>query len=195
MRITLAGLEAAVRWERGRYAIEMTDDPVYSFGSADNARRYGRELLLEPIDRPNSKHAIQCSSDGEPRASAVLGASGGRTGVHEHSCVLLADQCLVAVGPRVAALELPDLGLLWQAKADDATCFGLHVTPDEKHVVVHGEQWISKFTVGGHKEWEFSGGDIFTGSLCIREGVIVVTDFNGLEYRIDLIRGKFVGAG
>ena len=103
--------------------------------------------------------------------------------------MLLADRCLIAVGDRVAALGLPDLGMIWQAKADDATCFGLHVTPDEKHVIVHGELAISKFTVNGHKEWEFAGQDIFTGVCAIGEGAVVVTDFNGKEYSIDIELG------
>ena len=179
-----------MRWQRGRVAIEMSDEPVYRFGSADNARSYGHEFHLESNYRPSSKHGVQCSLDGEPHGSAVLGASGGGTGIHQHSCVLLVDRCLVAVGDRVAALGLLDLGLIWQAKADFATCFGLHATPDEKHVVVHGELAISKFTVKGHKEWEYPGQDIFAGMCAIREGAIVVKDFNGQEYSIDLEHGK-----
>jgi hypothetical protein len=186
-----------MHWTRGRYAIEMTDEPVYSFGSTDNTRFYGHEFLLESDYRPSSKHGLQCFLDGEPCGSAVVGASGGSTGIHEHSCVLVADRCLVAIGDRVATLGLPDLDLIWQARVDDATCFGLHVTPDEKHVIVHGELAISKFTLNGNKEWEFSGQDIFTGVCAIRDGAIVVTDFNGQEYSIDLEFGcdRIVEAG
>jgi hypothetical protein len=186
-----------MRWARGRYTIEMTDEDGYSFGSADNVRSYGIELLLESDYRPSSKHGVQCALDGEPCGSVVLGASGGHTCIHGHSCVLLADRCLVAVGDRLVALGLPYLGLLWQAKADEAACFGLYVTPDEKHVVVHGELTISKFTIDGHKEWEFAGQDIFTGACAIRGGAVVVTDFNSQEYSIDLELGggRIVGAG
>jgi hypothetical protein len=109
----------------------------------------------------------------------------------------LAGRCLIAVGDRVAALGLPDLVLLWQAKADVASCFGLHVTPVEQHVVVHGELEISKFTMDGQKEWAFSGRDIFTGACAIHEGVVVVADFNEEEHFINLKtgRGKTAGAG
>ena len=186
-----------MHWTRGRYAIEMTDEPIYSFGSADNARLYEHEILLDSEYRPSSKHGLQCFFDGDLRGSVVLGASGGATSIHEHSCEVLTDRCLVAVGDRVAALRLPDLFLLWQAKADDATCFGLHVTPDEQHVVVHGELEISKFTVDGQKEWAFAGKDIFTGVCTIRENAVVVEDFNAEEYFIDLKtgRGKIARAG
>jgi len=186
-----------MRWTRGRYAIEMTDEPFYSFGSADNAHSYAHEILLESDYRPSSKHGLQCSVDGKPRGSAVLGASGGGTGIHEHACVLLANRCLVAVGNRVAALRLPNLVLLWQARADDATCFGLHVTPDENHVLVHGELEIGKFTPDGHTKWKYAGQDIFTGTFAVNEGNVLVTDFNGQRYSIGLDSGcgMIVGGG
>lgn len=186
-----------MRWARGRHTIEMINEPAYSFGSADNPRSYGHEFLLESEYQPSSTQGVQSFLDVNPHSSAVLGASGGGTGVHEHSCVVLVDRCLVAVGDRMAALALPDLRLLWQVKADDATCFGLHVTPDDQHVVVHGELAISRFAVDGQKEWEFSGKDIFTGACAIREGAVVVSDFNDEEYLIDLElgHGRIVRAG
>jgi outer membrane protein assembly factor BamB len=187
---------AIMRWERGGYVIELTDDSCYSFGSADNTRTYTHEHLLASEDGPSSKHGLACIREGETLGSAVLGASGGATGVHERSCVLLDDRCIVAVGDRVAALGFPDLALLWEARADSATCFGLHLTADEGHVVVHGELEISKLTVDGHKEWEFAGRDIFTGECVIAGNAIFVTDFNGEQYCIDLQRGcgSIVGA-
>ena len=126
-----------------------------------------------------------------------MGASGGGTGVHERSCAVLADRCLVAVGNRVAALTLPDLRLIWHAKGDDVTCFGLHVTPDELHVVVHGELAISMFTMDGQEKWTFFGKDIFSGACAIHEGAVIVTDFVRDEYSIDLElgRGKIVKTG
>jgi hypothetical protein len=62
---------------------------------------------------------------------------------------------------------------------------------------VHGELAISRFTVDGQKEWEFSGQDIFTGACDIRAGAVVVTDFSDEEYVIDLElgSGKIVRAG
>jgi hypothetical protein len=179
-----------MRWKRGDYAIEMTDDPSYSFGSPDNPRTYAHEYPLESDYRPSSTHGLACIRDGETRGSAVLGASGGGTRVHERSCVLLDDRCIVAVGDRVVALAFPDLTLLWETKADSATCFGLHLTADEKHVVVHGELEISKLTVDGHKEWAFAGRDIFTGECVVAERAVLVTDFNGEQYSIDLQRGS-----
>lgn len=196
MRFIFAGelgvsqTKETMRWTRGRYAIEMTDEPAYTFGSMDNLYSYRHEFLLDLEHHPSPMHGLQYLIDGEPCGSAVLGASGGATGIYERSCAVLADRCLVAVGDRVAALRMPDLGLIWQAKPDVATCFGLHVAPDELQVVVHGELEISKITVGGQKEWAFFGNDIFTGACGIREGTLVVKDFNGEVYFIDLKTGR-----
>jgi hypothetical protein len=182
---------AVKRWQRGPHAIEMIDEPCYSFGSVDNTRHYDHEfVLVEPLDHLVSKHGLQCFFDGDLRASAVLGAAGGATGVHQRSCVLLADRALVAVGDRLAALRLPDLRLLWQVRADGATCFGLHAVPDERHVIVHGELDISRFTIEGSLQWKVHGRDILTGVSELRDGVLVVSDFNGEEYRIDIERGR-----
>lgn len=187
----------AMRWERERIAIELTDEPAYTFGSADNAHAYAHAYLLEPESRASSTRGVRCFVDGQPRGSVVLGASGGHTGVHEHSCVVLVDRCLVAVGDRVAALALPDLALLWQARVgDEVTCFGLHVAPDEQHVVVHGELSICLLTLEGQTRWVFTGADIFTGACAVRGGHVVVSDFDAAEYWIDLKSGrrKIVGA-
>lgn len=42
----------------------------------------------------------------------------------------------------------------------------------------------------GRKEWEFSRKDIFTGACVVREGVVVVSDFNNEENLIDLELGR-----
>jgi hypothetical protein len=79
--------------------------------------------------------------------------------------------------------------LLWQADADDATCFGLHVGLGESCLVVHGELEISRFTLDGRRVWAFGGKDIFSGELVVAERSIVVTDFEGQRYSIDLESG------
>ncbi len=184
-----------MRWERGRYAIEMTDDPCYSFGSMDNTHTYAHVYLFGREYAPSSKHGLACSSGGEARGTAIVAASGGGTVVHEHSCVLLDDRCIVAVGDRAVALGVPALVLLWETKADSATCFGLHVTADQQHLVVHGELEISKLSVNGQKVWGFTGRDVFTGECSLADGTVVATDFSGKRYTIDLQRGVATAVG
>lgn len=185
------------RWSRGRYAIEMTDEPYYSFGSTDNPHVYEHEYLLEAHYLPSSKHGVVCLRDGERCASAVLGASGGGTAVNEHSAVVLDDRCFVAAGDHVAALAIPDLALLWRIKADGATCFGLHLSRDETYLIVHGELTLSRLSLDGQRQWEFAGSDIFTGALVLTDTTVVVTDFEGQRYAIEVGTGAgtIVGAG
>jgi hypothetical protein len=178
--------------------LEMINEADYTIGSQDNLRRYDRELLIDTDgDLPANKHGLRLSIATRPHASVLLAASGGGSGVNERSCVLLADRCLVAVGDRLVLLGLPDLRLMWEAQADEATCFGLHLTPDGRHVIVHGELLISMFSIDGTKVWSQSGADIFTGTLSVDESSVRVTDFNDAQYQFDLHSGKggMVGKG
>jgi outer membrane protein assembly factor BamB len=182
-----------IRWSRGPFTIQMVNDHCYSLGSADNLHSYEHEYQLPMPPQYSVKHGIICLCEGNSDHSALLCGSGGGTDAHEHSCVLLDDRCLVAVGNRLVALALPDLTLLWERVGDDATCFGLHLTTDEQFVIVHGEMEISKFTVDGCKLWNVGGRDIFTGTCELADGVVVVTDFNDERYVIDLERGEQIG--
>ncbi|MCU0865577.1 MAG: hypothetical protein MUC36_17465 [Planctomycetes bacterium] len=170
----------------------MTDAPEHWFGAAVQRRPYGQELLLDAEGHPSSRHALQCLLGSEPQASVILGASGGATGVHEHSCVVFDDRCCVVIGDWLVALALPGLALLWKIQADEGTCFGVHRTPDQCHVVVHGELSIRKFTLDGRQLWSFAGKDIFTGGCVVEDREVVVTDFAANEYRLDLDTGEMV---
>jgi hypothetical protein len=52
-----------MRRTRGRYTIEITDEPVYPFGSADNTHSYGHDFLLASECHPSSEHGLQCFLD------------------------------------------------------------------------------------------------------------------------------------
>ncbi len=110
--------------------------------------------------------------------------------MHQRSCIITETQCIVAVGDRIVALSLPDLLLRWQVRADEATCFGLHLSPDGLHVIVHGERTISMFTLDGELLWAFCGKDIFTGACEVGGDIITVWDFNGDKYCIDMKTGR-----
>jgi hypothetical protein len=185
-------MQSTMRWSRGCYTIEMTDEPGHWPGAADQRRPYGQELLLDVQGQPFSSHALRCFLATEPRASVILGASGGPTGVHEHSCVVLDDRCCVVIGDWLVALALPELTLLWKVLADEGSCFGVHGTPDECHVVVHGELSVRKFTLDGRQLWSFAGKDIFTGRCVVEDREVVVTDFAAEEYRLHIDTGELL---
>ncbi|EHQ04703.1 hypothetical protein [Leptonema illini] len=135
-------------------------------------------------------HGLEVYLNGALCSSAILGSSGGGTGVHQRSCIITETQCIVAVGDRIVALSLPGLLIRWQTKADEATCFGLHLSPDGLHVIVHGELAISMFTLDGELLWAFCGKDIFTGACEVGGDTITVWDFNGDKYCIDIKTGR-----
>jgi hypothetical protein len=174
-----------MRWTRDPYTIEMTSCPP---GSVD-PRAYVHTFVLDPNFKPAAQYGLTCLRDGSTCGSATLATSIGRPDVHPHACVLLDDRCIVAVGTHVCALGLPDLALRWELEADRAACLGLYQTADDKHVVVHGELEICKITVDGRREWAYAGRDIFTGDCTLVEGAVLVADFNGQRYAIDLERG------
>jgi hypothetical protein len=178
-----------VNWHSGSYALEMFDDPNYTFQSVDNTRKYDFEHLFGHRDSAFSKHGVVCSTDGRKLGSAILGTYGGATLVKEHSLAVLKDRCFAAVGMMVACLALPDLSLVWSAKGDSATCFGLHLAPNEDSLIVHGELAITKLSLSGEKQWEFMGQDIFTGKFSVEDQDIIAEDFECRWYHIRLDTG------
>lgn len=165
--------------------VEMSDVPTYSFGSVDNRERYELEYLLN-CDRHHvvSAHAVVVTSEGATY-SAILGATGGATGVHERSVLIHRDWCFVAIGPCVAALELPRLRLVWALPVDFATCFGLHLASDQSALITHGEVDITRVTFDGQILWTASGADIFSGGMVVSDGIIRVVDFEERHYAFD----------
>jgi len=179
-----------MRWTTDVCDVELLSEPTYSFGSADNVRSYEREYLLSGEYRPLVMYGVRTFQGGKVTSTAVLGAAGGGTGLHEHSAVGLVDRCVVAVGDQLVCLRLPDLVLLWAVPGDEATCFGVYASPLGDGLVVHGELAISKFTLAGESLWQFSGRDIFTGGIRLTERAIVAIDFDGMEYNISPEDGR-----
>lgn len=178
---------------KSSFRVEITNELTYSFGSVDNVRRYDHEYLLGcERYRVTSRHALRCFKDGREVGSAILGAAGGASGVHERSMVLLGDRCFVAVGPFAVALELPSLTLVWSSEVDSATCFGLYVSSDGRALLSHGELEVARVTFAGEIVWQSSGADIFTEGFAVDHGVVRVIDFNGRSYVLDEATGHEV---
>jgi hypothetical protein len=179
-----------MKWTHARYAVEMRDEPTYTFSSTDNPRSYQRELLLTCRDSVTSRHGVVLLVDGAPVASLMIGAGAGPTGVHERSALLVGGACFVAVGSELVCLAVPSFHVRWHREADPATSVGVHLSPDDGAVVVHGELEISKWSQDGRRIWSFGGADIFAGALSIVGGTVLATDFEGRAYRIDLGSGN-----
>ncbi len=119
----------------------------------------------------------------------LASVDGGATGAHEHSAVCYGSCFAVAVGPFIVSLNPANGEVVWTTRGDDVTCFGLHLPPDRKALIVHGELEISKLSPEGKILWHTSGRDIFTGSLSIEGDRIKVVDFEGTVYAIALDDG------
>lgn len=164
--------------------VSLVNDPMYTFGSADNARRYDAEFRLDR-ERPSSVHGVSVDA----RWRGVFGASGGASGIHAHSAVVRAGKLYLAVGGHVVCLNLPTLTMDWSRRIDPATCFGVHWSPIHDALIAHGEMRVSRFSPDGAECWTTSGADIFTGELrCLADAVEVI-DFYERVYRFDYLTG------
>jgi len=155
--------------------LSIVNEPAYTFGSADNVRTYPTEVLLGSKAQAVSAHGVLL--DGKP--IAVVGATGGATGVHDHSALWIDNRLLLAVCDSVACAQLQPLEICWSLRVDDATCFGLHFHEKSGSLLSHGELLLTRFTMDGAILWQSGGRDIFTGSLELGEELVFVEDFNG----------------
>jgi len=163
----------------GPWKVALVDDP-------HRVEPCDRELALG--DHGASVHVISRTGRDHVRHALRLSASGGASGVHEHSLLVDGDRALVAVGAWLCAVDLPLLGLEWSLEVDWATCFGVHRLGDG--YLSHGELSIARVSHGGKIVWQASGRDIFTGKLRVQGESAVIEDFYQRRYRIDLLTGQ-----
>lgn len=159
--------------------VKIVDEPAYTFGSLDNARRYAQEKNLQSEYTPTSVHGVFLN--GIP--IVVFGATGGCSTVHKHSLLVLGSKLFLAVGDNVVCFDLINLKLMWATVVDQATCFGIHYEPKRGALISHGELDIARLDENGKILWSSSGADIFPEGFKLEEEYIVVKDFNHQNYR------------
>lgn len=170
--------------------VTVVDEPTYSFRSADNLRTYDTEIRLAREDL-SSVHGVRV--DG--KWSVVFAASGGRSGLHEHSAVEVDGRLCLAVGNQVVCLKLATGSVEWSRRVDLATCFGVHWDGHHGLLLSHGEVQISCLSATGDEIWSASGADIFTeGFRCLDNGIEVI-DFNRSVYLFDYRTGMLLARG
>lgn len=184
-----------VTFEFGQFAIEVLNVPDYSPGSADNPRRYEREHRLDDgAHTPSSRHAARVlSDDGDSEvASCILVASGGATGIHDHSALVNGDSLILAVGPFMVSLKLPTLDLNWKIRTDTATCFGVHHSKKHQCYISHGELNVARVSYAGAIEWSQGGADIFTNGFVFMDDDVEAIDFNDDVYVWEIGTGRLL---
>lgn len=174
--------------------IHIDNDPSFSFGSVDSPHVYDHAYRLddEPYT-PTSLHTIKIVQDDETViASSILGATGGASGVHEHSAIIHADSLLIAVGPFVVSLQLPTLTLNWKVKTDWATCFGVYHSAENRCYISHGELDVARVSYDGSIMWSSSGADIFTNGFSVSQNQVTAIDWNKDKYVWDIATGQLI---
>lgn len=166
--------------------VTLINEPVYSFGSSDNVRRYNTEVDLTDGCQPSSIHGLIV--DGRP--IMVIGDSGGASGVHEHSLLIHDTRVYIAVGAHVVCFTLGNSSPDWTLKTDEATCFGVHYSRQHNALISHGELEIARFSPDGRILWSAEGADIFSEGFALLDDCIEAVDFNGRRYCFDYATGK-----
>ena len=165
--------------------IELINEPTYTFGATDNVRCYRFSKYLDRDYSPTSVHGVLLN--GKPLA--VFGDSGGCSGVHANSAVVLGDLFFFAVGCHVVCIRPAPFEYRWALQTDFATCFGVYYDEPHHALISHGELEIVRFTEEWSLLWSASGADIFTGSFILGPQFIEVYDFNGKDYRFNYADG------
>ena len=165
--------------------IEIVNEPNYSFGSVDNQRQYPAEFLLGNVSQPTSTHGVLL--DGSP--TAVFGAGGGCSAVHDHSALIKDSRLYLAVGDHLVCLCISPLEIIWATRVDTATCFGIHYDSTHDALISHGELEIARVSDAGKLIWSTSGADIFTESFSLKTECVEATDFNGHRYCLSYVTG------
>ena len=176
------------------FHIKLFDENDYKIDSEGNWFSYDKTFLNLDGIRPTSLVGIQLACDNVILKSSLIGATGGGTGVHEHSFALNGSLLSICCSDSVFCFDLPNLSLNWVTKADDAICFGIYNYRDD--FIVHGEMQITRLSNHGEIFWQQSGKDIFTTAVgenvfTINEEHILVKDWENNVYKIDF-DGKLI---
>lgn len=172
----------------GQYQIDISSDSAYSGNSTDNLTQYDYVYFdKSKYDFP-SVFGIKVFQDNQLLTSAAIGALGGGTTIHADSIIFEENRIVTCCGDNIFCISIPDLRLVWQTKADSATCFGIFKYTES--YIIHGELKITKLDKDGKIIWQNGGRDIFTtlsgkNTFEITDKYILVTDWENRKYKFD----------
>jgi hypothetical protein len=174
--------------QAGQFQIEIFNDESFSENVIENKKKYDHFYFKEEGYRPNSTHVIKVFAENNLYKSAAIAATGGGTGIHETSFILEKEKLVICCSDSIFCLSIPDLNLLWQTQADDATCF--EIFKYQEDFIIHGELSISRLDKNGKILWQQWGEDIFTTEegkedFAITENYIFAMDWNHKKYKFN----------
>ena len=177
------------RLTAGEFQIEIFSDPDYRLDSADNLHQYKSIYMNEDSYRATSIYGIKVYKNDTLLSSALVGSSGGGTGIYPNSLIAEPQRLVVCCSNSIFCLAIPTLLLQWKTKADFATCF--EVFKYQSDYIVHGEVEISRLSADGDLIWQRSGADIFVtldsneDDFVVTDDYILATDWNNRKYKFD----------
>ena len=172
----------------GKYRIEIFREEKITTSSTDSVNQYDLDYIDKSDYQPSTVIGIKLYDNDKQLTSAVIGSTGGGTGIGKNSTIIESDRLLICCSDSIFCLSITDLALLWRRQADDATCFEIFKYQDS--YIVHGELNISRLNKNGEILWQQIGSDIFTtldgkNDFKLIENYILVTDWENRKYKFD----------
>jgi hypothetical protein len=172
----------------GEYQIDVHHDETFQQTSVDNSFKYDRVYFDSDDYILPTMFGVKVFKDENLIASAIVGSIGGGTTNHDKATIFETDRLLICCSDTVFCLSIPDLSLLWQTKADEATCFEIFQYHDS--YIIHGELNITRLDKNGNILWQQSGADIFTtldgqDNFHLTKELIVAKDWGNRVYKFD----------
>ncbi len=174
-----------MKFEIGKYLIELLNDTDYNQDSNDNANKYSKIYLSESDFQLTTKIGVKIFENITEFNSAIIGADGGASGLHKTSQIVEPNRILICCSNLVFCLEVPTLNLIWKTKVDKITAF--EIVKIEGGYLIHGELEITRIDDCGKIIWQNSGADIFVSpnkdnNFEVQDNFIKVTDWNNKSY-------------
>ena len=171
------------------FNIQFSSESSYDEKSADNIEDYQKVYFEESDYRLSSIFGIKIFENDNLISSAIIGADGGATTIHETSFVISQNRIYICCGNFVFCLSIPELEIVWKTQADEITCF--EIFKIENEFIIHGEMEISKLDQNGKLIWQRGGRDIFLtpegiDDFSINDNIIIAKDFEYNLYEFDL---------
>lgn len=177
----------------GNIELEIIDEKQHSNDSRDCLSNYEKVYLNDSDYSPSSLFGLKAWLNNELFTTALIGATGGGTGLHERSQIINEDRIVMCCSNSLFCLKLPELELLWTIEVEWATCF--EIFEYNQDYIVHGETTVSRISHSGEIIWQQNGSDIFTtlegiDDFIVTEDYIIATDWDYRTYKFDFDGNK-----
>lgn len=177
-----------MKFEIGKYQVEIITESDYNPDSKDNMANYEKEYLTDSDYNLPTKFGIKLLESGIQLNTAIIGAEGGASGLHETSQIIENNRVLICCSDTVFCLDIPTLNLNWKTKTDEFTSFEIYKI--DNGYIIHGELEITRIDNNGKIIWKNGGTDIFvtqdgTDDFRIKDNYIRVTDWENRIYKWD----------